>query len=387
MSNKRNSIDSQNNTCVFLDTNVVMSQNKDLVHRVKLLESEMLFYVTDIVDMESQHMIRNQFCKSINVRNVISFSQMRLENPALCPVYYNLIASMYNPANLASPDFVLQMLQSLKLRGKKMTKNNNDVYSKLMQRLKISSDRTVHEDGTKKIPLAKEIDKGAFHYFRKRVKNKESISLMNDYRNLATMLIYSLLEETDIVFITADRDTLVIVITLAESIAQYMAFVTLIFGELSDSDIAKIMDRGRVMRFLSFEKFCEVADGCLGDIINSTWMKQFIEIKFRLWSDEENDFVDDYVLKFNDDLKDFTLNFHGQLSCPVAKNSTHFNWLSYKYWAPSVSSPDTVKISMTRKKIFNRKNRSIPPFVHDCCCKYVCHDRNGELVHYSGFWM
>lgn len=376
-------------TAIFLDTNMIMSDDSKPDGRVgKLHKRSMKYFITDIVAKEINDLTNNGLNRIFPHRyKTVGFAKMREILPPLCPIYYNLISWMYNPANIAVSDFHLHLLQSIKLRGRKLTNSQEKLYMHFMNRLKKSAENDFDKNGKPKAQLAKNIDISFLQYFRKKIKNRGSENLLNDYKNISTILLFSLLNKTNTVFVTADRDLLAIVLTLTESLAQGMAFPYFFLPTLTDRDKHDLLDSKRITRFLNFDEFKKYHDNLLGDILNRYWQKDYVSLRIRLWDKKSQCFIEDLILNFDDLGREMVLNMHGPLSCPCAKNDTHGNWLHYLYWPPSLESPNVVKVLLSAKKIINRQNIYIPDFIHQQNCKYAIDDRSGELKKYYGFWL
>ncbi len=374
---------------IFLDANMIMSNDPKSDGRIeKLYKRSTRYFLTDVIVKEVHDLANGGLnCIFPYKYKIVGFSKLREILPSLCPVYYNLISWMYNPANITSPEFHLHLLQSLKLRGRKLNKSQEKLYMRFMDHLKRGAENDINASGKPKTLLAKHIDISAFQYFRKKIKNRGSKNLLNDYKNISTVLLFALLNKTNTVFVTADRDLLAIVLTLAESLAQGMTFPYFFLPTLTDQNKHDLFAGKYITRFLDFKDFRKYNENLLGDILNPHWQKDYVSFKVRLWDDKEQCFVEDMVLNFDDIGREMILNMHGSLSCPYAKNDTHGNWLHYQYWPPPLKSPNVVKVLLSVKKIKSRRNIYVPGFIHRQTCKYAIDDRSGRLKEYYGFWL
>ncbi|MBU3924488.1 hypothetical protein KJ854_00955 [Patescibacteria group bacterium] len=374
----------------FLDSNMVVSGESKSDGRVEKLHRYFSTYLlTDVVAKEVQELLDNGRNRIFLRRyGIVSFLKLREVFPSLCPVYYNLISWMYNPANIASQEFALHLLQSLKLRGRTLSSVHEKLYMRFMSRLKQESENNVSNlTGKPKTLLAKNMDISAFHYFRKKIKNRNSENLLNDYRNISSVLLFALTNKTNVVFATADRDLLAIIWTLAESLAQGITFHYFILPTLTDNEKHDILSGKKITRFLDFKKFKDYNEGVLGDILNPYWQKDHISFRVRLWDNNEKCFVEDMVVNFDNMGRELILNMHGPLSCPYAKNNTHGNWIHYQYWPPPLKSPNVIKVMLWGKKIINRKDIYVPDHIHQRTCRYAIDEKNGRLKEYYGFWL
>jgi hypothetical protein len=372
---------------IFLDTNMITLRKSEVDKRIeKLNNCSGHYFITDIVAKEVNDLENNGVNRLFPYKyRVVGFSKLREALPSLCPVYYNLISYMYNPANITSQEFLLHFLQYLKLRGRKLTKLQEKLYMRFMNRLKRAAEDKLDDFGNPKSLLAEHIDIGAFQYFQKKIKNRNSENLLNDYKNVSTILLFALLNKINTVFITADRDILAVVLTLAESLTQGMTFLRFLLPTLSNQDTRDLFSGKHITRFIDFDKFKKYNEGLLNDILNPYWQKDHISFRVRFWDDKKQCFVEDMVINFNNVFREMVLNMNGPLSCPFAKNNTHGNWLHYIYWPPPLKSPNVVRVLLSAQKIKNRRNIYVPDFIHQQSCKYAIDDRAGRLKEYYYF--
>lgn len=374
---------------MFIDTNLILLKSTELEMRPQKFRKFLRnYFITESIEKEISDLDGYGFSRIFpHAYKIIRFSQLRKINPSLCPVYYNLIASMYNPANITSSEFTLHMLQSLKLRNRNLSRAQNTLYMKYMNRIKNGAISKVDKDGNPKTVFAEHLDISFFQYFQKKVKNRNSDNLLNDYKNISLSLLFTLVYKTNTVFLTADRDLLAIIFTLIESIAQELAFHQLILPTLSDNEKHSLFLGKHITRFLDFKELQEKCEGILGDILNPYWKKNYISFRVWLWDDKRKKYIKDFSLNFNKMSQELILHMHGPLSCPFAKNNSHGNWLHYQFWPPLPKSPNVVKILVSAKKIVNRQNINIPDHIHQNTCKYANDDISGNLKKYYGFWM
>lgn len=256
-----------------------------------------------------------------------------------------------------------------------------------MNRLKRSADSDTDKYGKPKPLLAKQIDGSFFQYFQKKIKDRNSKNLLNDYKNVSIILLFSLLNKINTVFVTADRDLLAIVLTLTESLAQGIAFPYFFLPTLTEQDKRDLLKGKHITRFLDFAEFKKYYDNLLGDILNRYWQKDYVSIRVRLWDDKKQCYIEDLIINFENTGREMILNMQGPLSCPYSKNDNYCNWLHYRFWPPSLESPNVVRVLLSVKRIRNRHNIYVPDFIHQKTCKYAIDDRNDRLKDYYGFWL
>jgi len=373
----------------FLDSNLIFRNlNQDNSYPTLSRKFISQYLITDTVAEEILALQKSGLSKVFFYRyRVLGFSSLREKYPFVCPIYYTLISWMYNPANIASPEFPIHLIQSLKLRGRKLTRVQNNLYMKLMDRVKRGLDSTINFGGKPKTDLARNMDISLSQYLKKKIKNRGSKNLLNDYKNISLALIFTLLRKQNTTFMTADRDLLATVLTLTESIAQNSTFHFLILPTLSDSDKRDLLAGKMVTRFLSFREFQKKFNGVLSDLLNPYWKKNHICFSIKLWDEKTKKFIEELIINFDSIGQESILHTHGPLSCHFAKNDTHGNWLHYQFWPPPPASPDVVKVIVTAKKIINRRNIFVPDAIHKLNCKYAIDDSMDKLKNYYGFWL
>jgi len=374
----------------FLDSNLIF-RNLNQHNSYPTLSRKLLsqYFITDTIAEEISALEKNGLSKIFFCKyRILGFSSIRKKYPFVCPIYYTLISWMYNPANIASLEFPIHLIQSLKLRGRQLTKVQNNLYMKCMDRVKRGAESTINSDGKPKTALAKNMDISLSQYLKKKIKNRGSKNLLNDYKNVCLALLFTLLKKQNTTFITADRDLLAIVLTLTESIAQNSTFHFMILPTLSDLDKRNLLAGKMITRFLSFKEFQKKFERVLSDLLNPYWKKNHIYFSIKLWDEQNKSFIEELMINFDSIGQESILHTHGPLSCHFAKNDTHGNWLHYQFWPPPPPpSPDVVKIIVTAKKIINRRNIFVPDAIHKLNCKYAIDDSMDNLKKYYGFWV
>jgi hypothetical protein len=374
---------------IFFDTNMFVSNPKEYETRKKRAErfnkNPDNYFITDAVAKEVKDFDSRGFKRLLQQKyKVLKFSDLREAYPNICPTYYSLITSIYNPANISSPEFLLQLLQSKKLREIKLTALEEETYKTIMDGLKKGAESSLDAKGNPKSLLSKHMDKGAYQYFKKKIANRDSENLLNDYKNISLSILYCVLNKRNTVLVTSDRDILAIVLVLAESLAQNFVFPHFYLKTLSDQDKKELLQGNKLNHSIKLSEFEEYYEGVLGDILNPYWQKDHVSFKIRFWDDRLEAFIEDMVVNFDMVGQEMILNMHGPLSCPFAKNDNYGNWIHYLYWPPTQTDLN-IRVELSAKKIINRKNIYVPDLMHQFRCKYAIDDNAGKLKEYYSF--
>ena len=371
----------------FLDANILAFDSEEPDKRVKKLRpfGKKLF-VTNTVNNEFKGLLERGLSGAGLKYKTTGFHSLREKYPNLCPLYYNMISRMYNPSNIASPEFFINLIQARKLRGQKLDRGEEKIYNLSMDRLKKGADTKTDKNGKPLSPIGRHLNIGASMYYKKKMKDKNSPSLMNDYRNAALIMIYTLINKCNTTFVTADHDVLPILFNYAESLAQESTLNYFVLSTLTDTEREDLFKRKTITRNLNFKEFKEFYNGTLNDILNPYWKKDRIYFSVMFWDDKAQKYLKEIYLNFNNLMRETALHMHGPMSCYFAKNDTHGNWLGYRYyWPPLSNEPDTIKVEIVFKKIFNRKNIYVSDHVHLLNCQYAMDDVKNNLRAYLGF--
>lgn len=376
-----------NKPCIFLDSNMIFSNPEEIDERIKELHRGCNeYWITDIIKKEIDALQKNGKTKIFNEKlNFISFSILREKYPSICPVYYNFISRMYNPANIASPEFQIHLIQSFKLREKPLPRKAEQNYMFLMNRLKKDSENEFDYLHEKKTELRQNMDISIFQYFQKKIKNRKSKNLLNDYKNISLIILFIILKKRNVIFITSDRDLIAIVLILCESIAQDLTFNYLILKNLPTEEKQLLLRNRKIKKNLDFTEFKKQYSGVLGDLISRNWQKNYKYLKIRLWDNNKKHFIEDLIIKFDPITRESLIKLHGPLSCPYGQNNDYGNWIHYTFSPPIIKPESSLVETILSIKNISRKETYVSDELHKKTCKYAIDDSNDRLNEYYGF--
>lgn len=381
----------RNKSSYFLDTNILIKREKrkknppisffEYLNGLKTTEATF----NELVEKRNGGALLRQIL--FDRLNVVNFNDLYQKSVAICPVYYTLISSIYNPANICSEFFIIQLIQSMKFAEKKLEKTHTQLYQQLMDELAQFAKNAKEDTGLSL--LDKNINISTYKFYKKRISKKQrnSPAAFNDYRSFITAFLYSVINKQNVIFVTADRDFFTIHRNLIESIAQESVFKSMILEKLTDVEKDKLLSgKGRVTKYLSYKQFKENVDNFIQDMISCDWQKEFTTFSIRFWDYEKEQYAKDLVLYIDTTLNEIILNTHSNLSCYSAKNDTYSNWLGYYYWPPSQHNEDTIKLVIYAKKIKNIQQLPFSPIEHNRVCKYVAGDYFNRMNEATRFW-
>lgn len=378
-------------TVYFLDTNILIRREKRSMQPSFGFLASLKGFKTvganfnELSDKQKRGVeLRKRLFRKLKV---VNFDDLYRKHNSICPVYYTLISSVYNPANISSEYFLLQLIQSMKLREKTINTSMNVVYQKLMTQLSEMAKSAGKNNGLSL--LDKSITISTHKFYKKRINKKQrnSPAAFNDYRSFITAFLYGVINNKNVIFVTTDRDFFTIHRNFVESVAQEAVFKQMILENLSNAERRKILSKkSKVTKFISYKQFKINVDNFIQDMISCNWQKKCTTFSLRYWDVETGQYAKDLVLHIDTMLSEIILNTHSNLSCYSAKNDTHGNWIGYYYWPPTPKNEDTIKLVVYAKKIINKRQLSFSPIDHDKICKYVAGDRLNKMSEATRFW-
>lgn len=375
----------------FFDTNFIISAKSQVDNRYKKLRIlRKNFYITSQVESEYREKLENPRFEKINKHKLktISFDDLHSKIP-ICPVYYNFLSALNNPANINSPDFNIQLILSKFMKNKSLTIDEKNLYEITMKELMESAHSKEFPDGTIKDELSMMIDNASFKSIKKRKKSLfGNKNYMNDIRSLATIFTYSLINRNNITYISADSDSVAYFLDWSSTLIQQVVFNTKCL-EILNRDrrlgMKKVIDgRKEAIFFEPMDMQKEIAGTTQKFYSNH---KKYFSPRFTLkyWNREKKKFFN-LSVNIDDVTRQFLLSSHGNLNCPTTKNDEMGSFIGYKYWWPPADkgSGAVLKILPIVKPI-SKDNLHMPPELHDSLCMYRRFDLLDDFSHFSSF--
>lgn len=372
----------------FFDTNFIVSYKVKLDKRYKKLYTfGKNFYITEPIQREIGQLLQKPNFRKVFKGNLqtISFDDLYLSGQGICPVYYNFIGSMHNPANLGYIDFPLQLIFSKIIKKKEFSDEENKLYSRLMDKLIKTYNYHSNELGMEHARVVGEACIKSIKKRKKGLKGK-SKNYPNDLRNLATIFLYALLHRENVTFVTTDSDAVAYFFDWTSTLAQQITFQVKCLSELSknDKEGMRMMVAGKKKAlFFARNELIKDIRSILRNIYskNGKYFSPRISIKY--WDQTREKF---YEVDINVDeyTRNCFKNLHGPLNCSTARNNDLGNFIKYIYWSPSSIYDNTIKILPICKSI-HRISQQFPSEVHDKICRYRVKDLSNDFDSFRTF--
>jgi hypothetical protein len=372
----------------FFDTNMVVSNSVKDKRLFWLFLKNKRRFLTDNINYEIKELLKKEQFRKINNSkfSVVSFNDLRESNPELCPLYYNYILQMNNPAVVYSPEFFVHQATAILLKKRKFTDKEKIANNLIMDRLKSFTedlDLSMKDIKGEAMPKSSELK---FHRKKRKAIRENDPNYFNDLRSFSLMLLYCLVKRENVTFYTSDSDAKNLFFTLTEAIAYQCALTAEILSLLSDDVKKHILSGESQTFFVDPLKLAEKRMGFLGDIYSDNWKKRSFMFKIKYWSLEEKRYYS-FDMTFNEQTRELFLNATGQYNCPWAQNNKFGSWLSIVYFWPPADGDDLgkMKVVVSKKSFINYMNSYIPSEVHDLNCLYAREDIKNNYSFFSSF--
>ncbi len=377
-------------TSYFFDTNFVITKESEIDSRLKkmyLLSRR--FFLTDFVKKEAEEKLQSSNFRRINNADykTISFNSLYSQDSSICPVYYNFIGTMHNPAVLFSSEFSLQLLFAKIIKKRIFTSEENKLHTTIMTKLIKKAESNLNEGGVIKTEHERVMDEANIRSLKKRKdglrgKNK---NYPNDIRNLALVFTYAILFKENVTFITADSDATALFFDWSSALIQQIVFNMKCLEELTKDDRADmralLQGRKKAYFFDSME-LSKFIGGTLQKFYSNRKKYFAPRLSVKYWDKKRQKY---FEVSINID-KYVRLNFshlHGSLNCPSAKNDLMGSFIAYRYWPPTIYN-HFVKILPQVKPIY-RTSLKMPSSFHDINCLYRRQDLSDDFRGFSNF--
>jgi hypothetical protein len=376
----------------FFDTNIIVSNSQFDKRLTKLFTLNKKYFVDshirdEINTLKTTDGFRTVFKYDLKT---VNFDDLRIVNPEICPIYYNFISAMHNPAIVWGQNFLSEGLISELMQGNWSSNDKKKEYEKLNIRILGELQKQV-EIQRKKYGQHKLFNFINSVNFKSLKKKREAVKkndphYLNDLRAMSSALIYSLIYRKNVTFVTADTDHVSLMSNLIETLTQQMTFRTFILKRLSEDHKRRLIKGDRaIFKFNTFD-FVKSREGLEGDMQEGSWRKSSFCFKIKFWDTTKQKYRS-FNLPFNELGREMFLSATGQLACPYAKNNDLGSWLAFLYYWPPQPPDDisTLKVEVYAKSIINRENEAIDNAHHNSTCKYVLQDKSNDLVSFSQF--
>lgn len=321
---------------------------------------------------------------------VLSFEDIRKDIPYLCPLYYNYLSWMHNPASFMSDDFHLHsFLREDIIDGKKIADRN--VLSKLINHLNASRDvqTKLLEDNPSfddEWEVMCRAETGAFKKKRTAIK-KSDTHYFNDLKFTSLSLFYVLNKNRNITILTADSDFVNLVLTFWDSFTNECAFKAEILEKISKEGITFSENSTKIN--LSAASLYKRKEGMLRDAFGDNWKRDYRIFNLKYWDQSKNKYFN-FTFRINEEIRTLLLNAWGNYFCPFARSPEMGNWLGMKWYEPNpkdiVNGLNGVEIKV---EIWKKYHWPVCSFVgkeiHEEHCLYPKMDKECNYSFFSQF--
>jgi hypothetical protein len=382
-----------------LDTNfLIIESDKKPNNRCRFFQPFSKKIITETIASEVESAVSENKYKKIlyfNKPTILSFEEIRSQNPCACPLYYNFVSWMYNPATFMSEDFHLNSFLKQVVINRQNLPNKEVVLGQIVDKLKkqhevesdlLTSDDSVDEEwslmGQSKINTSSKQRKA----IRKNNKN-----CLNDTKTISLCMVYLLQNKKNITIYTSDSDFIHLIFNFFKSFANENAFKYVLLEKIKKDNIN--INNTSVRSTLSLELNAKDIqtrlNGLLGDTYSDNWKHDYLIFKIKYWDQTKKKYFT-FPFRFNDIVQKILINSRGNYFCPFAMSPIMGNWLGYKWYEPDprIVSKDLSK-SKVKVDIWLKYNHygdiAVNQKEHEEYCLYPQKDKQNDYGFFSQF--
>ncbi|MCF7831746.1 MAG: hypothetical protein K9M36_02590 [Candidatus Pacebacteria bacterium] len=365
---------------------MIVVQNQTDNRYKKLFTINRNYWATETSFRESNIFISEKGYKRILKRNIkkLSFGTLREYYPNTCPLYYNYISAMHNPAIVGGENFAAELIIKSLIKNTTLTKKEEKLNSLIAN--KLGQSKHNEKDDNDLMKLLREANVRMLSKKRGAIRKNDE-NYFNDIKSLALSLLYCLQRKRNVTFVTSDSDFLNLVFDLFSTVIQESTFNVKIIPLLDDDKKQGLMNKKRYTFFLDSFEFIEYMEKYMADIFADNWKKDFLIFKIKYW-DILTQKYHTLEFRFDDTMRQIFLNSHGTRFCPCAKNNENSNWIRYMYWWPpnSIHNEQVLKVVVEAKNGIIKEDTRITDTNHTEYCRYPQEDNKGNLNFFSNFF-
>ncbi len=378
-------------TAYFFDTNFIVLNTSEIndARLTKLRTISRKYFITESVDTESSGMLSSgKYSKRLkSPTQTVGFYDLYHKDLSICPVYYNFLGSIHNPASIFSDSFFAELLAAkIALGGKsqELIRLNNKTMDLIAKSLR--SDTHLYHGP--KPDLLKKLDAIKLTGLKKKRKamRRKNVNYFNDMRSLSLSLVYALLHKENVKFVTADQDFVYFFFELLHAISQQIVFNEIALNTLGKEGVKKVFLGSKEAIFISKNLLMNKIENFMNGLFYG--YRGFNSSKFSIyyWDQAEQRYYQ-FSFVINKAVRQLFLHAHGSLECYFSKNNEFGAFIAYRYWWPpsTVHNKNFVKILPLRKNIINWESKKVPSIVHENLCKYRRLDRQNDTRNFLGF--
>jgi len=377
----------------FFDTNMIVSNSRSDLRVLKLFTLNKSYFIDDHLAEEIRLLKEKEGFRTIleSKLQVMTFDDLRRKSPEICPLYYNFITAMHNPAIVWGQNFFAENTLAELMKGDWSSAEEKQKYEKAHGKIMNHLHEQVELKKKNKYRNEKLYDFIQSANFKSLKKKREAIkkndpNYFNDLRCMSLALIYCLINKKNVTFVTADVDHINLLSNLTETLSQQQAFVYFTLSQLGEEGKKRLLKGDKTTLSLPTFDFIKMREELEGDMYDASWKKDSFCFKVKFW-DQDRQKYRSFSLGFNKNQHEMFLTLSGQLCCPYAQNNSHGNWICFKYWWPPRAPDDlfNLKVEVGTKSIINKRNRYVENEYHNAVCKYVLQDKINDVRSFSQF--
>ena len=369
----------------IFDTNMLVTRNKSDKRYLKLFTLNRNYWVTETTFKETNFLILYKKYKYIfdHKFKELSFAKLREYYPNTCPLYYNYISAMHNPAIVWGENFSAELIIRSLIKNEALTEEELEIKKRVTGALSSKKYKEKDTDGI--LRLLREVNVKNLNKKRNAIR-KDDKNYFNDLRSLALALLYCLQRKINVTFITSDSDFLNLIFDIFSTVIQQSSFAMQILPRVDDDKKRGLVKKKSYTFFLDSFDFVKCMENLMTDAFADNWKKDFVIFKIKYWDIPKQKYIT-LEFRFNETMRHIFLNSHGNLFCPFVKNNENGNWLTYMYWWPpsSIHNMHILKVVVRAKNGIIKENTMVRNDIHTAYCRYPQEDTKGNLKFFSNF--
>ncbi len=369
----------------IFDTNMIVA-DKNIDNRYKkLFTINRNYWATETTFKESNILISDKGYKRILNRKIkkLSFGTLREYYPNTCPLYYNYITAMHNPAIVWGENFSAELIIKSLIKNGILTKKEDKINRVVTSELRHKKYKEEENDDILKLLRKTNIN----NLSKKRnAIRKNDKNYFNDLKSLALSLLYCLQRKRNVTFVTSDSDFLNLIFDIFSEITQQSTFKVKILPLLDNDKKRDLMNKKKHTFFINSFEFTKYMTNYINEAFADNWKKDFIIFKIKYWDIPTKKYTT-LEFRFDNTMRLIFLNSHGNLFCPCVKNNENGNWTAYMYWWPpsSIHNIDILKVAVRAKNGIIKQDTFVKDAVHTKYCRYPKEDSRGNTKFFSSF--
>lgn len=369
----------------IFDTNMIITRDKGDNRYKKLFTINRNYWATETTFKEVNAFISDKNYKQILNRKLkeLSFRTLREYYPDTCPLYYNYISAMHNPAIVWGENFSAELIVKSLIKNGVLTNKEEKLNKVVISNLEKKKHK--EEDAGNILKLLNEVNIRNLSKKRYAIRKGDK-NYFNDLKSLALALLYCLQRKRNVTFVTSDSDFLNLIFDIFSTIIQQSTFNMKILSLLKNGKKGELMEKKKHTFFLDSFEFVEYMENYMADTFADNWKKDFLIFKIKYWDVPTQKYTT-LEFRFDDTMRFIFLNAHGNLFCPFVKNNENGNWLAYTYWWPpsSIHNMHILKVMVMAKNGIIKQDTFVKDDVHAANCRYPQEDVRGNLRFFSHF--